>query len=130
EREHVRRFSGVIDLIERGNGKQVFEPRETIDQLSVFPELAEWKNVAKFAIVDMRVCFAEGQPERAVAIADAILTMRAKMPADTLIGELVGIAIDSIIFASISDNTERISERGWARLGAATDRRLATNPLI
>ncbi len=127
QREHVRRCGQALDLVERGNGKPVFDPREKVDGATTFPELAGLKEIAKFAVTNMRVCFADGQPDRAVAIAQAVLTMRSRMPSTTLITEVVGIVIDSIVFAAINENTDRISERGWTRLEAVANQRLATN---
>ncbi len=130
QREHVRRCPNVIDLIEKGNLKPTFDPREKVGLGTAFPELASLKNVAKFAILQMRVNFADGRPDLATRAAIAVLTMRDRMPTSSLISELVGIAMDAIIFSGINENVDRFSERDWRQLGTVAEQRLRNNPFL
>lgn len=125
QREHVRRCAASIDVIDRGNGKQVFDPRGQMDVNTLFPEFAEMRALARFATVDMCVCLSDGQPSRATSIATTMLTMRGKLPPTTLISELVGIAIDGILLGAISDNTDHFSERDWEKFIPVAEARLS-----
>lgn len=127
QREHVRRCSSAIELVAKGNLKPVTDPRGDLTPGTIFPELATFKTLTKYAIVQMRVNLADGRPDMATRTAITMLTMRGRMPMISLISDLVGIAMDAIILASINENTERFSEHDWRQFQDIADQRLQIN---
>jgi len=127
QREHVRRTAMALDLVDRGNAKNVFDPRQDLNAATIYPELAELRALAKLGLTACRVSFADGQPDRAVSISISLMTMRQKLPKRSLIDELVGVSIDAMVLANISDNSQRISERGWKQLESFVNQRLQEN---
>ncbi|HVT14215.1 MAG TPA: hypothetical protein VHE55_18275 [Fimbriimonadaceae bacterium] len=104
-------FGGALDLIRTGNLKQVWDPREKMDAETIFPELADFKTVAKLVKADAYARFASG--DSAVGTKDLIdgLTFSRKIAGGNLISELVSIACQAILYGEFEDRLPQLTEK-------------------
>lgn len=106
----------VFDVLRVGNGKRVYDPRTELTPVTLFPELAYFKALAKLSVVDAYVKFANGDSRGATTDLIEGLTFSRKISGMTLISNLVGIASTSIILAGFEENLNRLSDGDCQRI--------------
>ena len=116
----------ALDLITAGLNKPVSSPREQMDENTVFPELAGFRQLSRILMMKLYVELADGRVSSAIDTLRTGLSLGYAIQFDTLIGGLVGIAIDGIMLkrsamavdqASVKDCNALISlARQWMAL--------------
>lgn len=99
----------ALDLVNRGNQKQVFDPRVQVTEETYFPEYAEMRALARLAVAGAYVAFAEGRSKQGTQyLCDAII-LGQNLADNILISRLVGISIQAIAFASFENHLPSMS---------------------
>lgn len=105
------RFELCCRLIAAGNDKPVTDPRGTIKPDTLLPEFAGFRSLARFEASTAQVDFADGLTNAAVRHLEDGIVFGGKIGSALLIGRLVGIATDSILFKELDEH--------WAQLDLA-----------
>jgi hypothetical protein len=121
-------FQPAMERILVGNRKRVWDPREKIDTMTVFPELAAFKAAAKLFSADAYGKFADGDSEGATSDLLDGLTYSRRVGGGILIADLVSIACNSIILATFEEHLSRLTERDAAKIVAYVDAALDEAP--
>jgi hypothetical protein len=115
-REVLSKFVKVIDLVRKGNAKEVYDPRTTVGAATLYPEFAEFKSIARIFVCESYIRFADGNPRAGTqAIMDG-LTFARKASQTTLISYLVSVAITAIMLAEAENHLYHFSEPDAIRL--------------
>lgn len=103
-------------LIDQAFNKPVAPPQRTLDTSTTFPELAGFRALGRLLSHEMYVFFAEGRTSYAINSLAVGLKLGKAPKGQVLIGELVGIAIDSILFTRIVRHLEQLTPRDCDRV--------------
>lgn len=110
-RQKIANYSqGMMELVRAGNGKQVWDPRKSVDPATVFPEYTGFKTIAKVIGASAYAKFAAGDSRGGTQMLLDGYTFSIKMSNSTLIGELVSAASRAIILASFEEELGRMSD--------------------
>jgi hypothetical protein len=99
-REAVRIAGAALELVAKGNRKQVFDPRIEKSWETTFPELAEMRTVARLATAAAYLAYADGQPGKGNQYLIDALEMGHQISRGVLIARLVGIAVHATVLAA------------------------------
>src|ERR1044072_3412317 len=110
------RYGAAIDLVKVGNTKRVWDPREKIDTLTLFPELSAFRSVARLITADAYVKFSDGNSSVAVNNLLEGLTFSQRIGGTTVISELVSTACRAIVLASFEEHLGRLSENDTRKI--------------
>jgi hypothetical protein len=104
--DHV---GGAFDVVELGNTKQVYDPRQALSSETLFPEMARFKMLAKIGTNKAYVEFAEGKTS--VATKDLLegLKFSKNIFGSVLISGLVSIAMQAIFLAEFNRHLGQLS---------------------
>lgn len=103
------RFGGLPDVVASGNAKQVWDPRQSVQFGTTYPELGRFKTLAKIASNRAHVEFSEGRSNRAVHdLLDEVVFSR-RLAQATMISELVGVAVEAIALAEFDEHLSQLS---------------------
>ncbi len=100
----VKDFGPAWSLILRGNQKPRTASRSLVDSNTLFPELADFKSLTKFAMSKARIEFANGNASAALSTYRETYRFIQRIGSDTLIARLVTISCEAILFADIERN--------------------------
>ena len=98
------RFGFAFDQVIAGNGKRVWDPRETQSFNTLFPEFAKFKVLARIGSNRAHVAFSEGRTLGAVKDLLEVIDFSRNMSQKTLISMLVGIAVQAIALAEFNEH--------------------------
>ncbi|HWA82553.1 MAG TPA: hypothetical protein VG820_03905 [Fimbriimonadaceae bacterium] len=121
-------FGGAIDLVRTGNLKQVWDPRDRLDAESIFPELADFKSVAKLVKADAYARFASGDSNAGTRDLIAGLIFSRRIAGGSLISELVSIACQAILYGSFEERLPQLTEKDAESIVNFADSALAEPP--
>ncbi len=104
------RFRDCLGLLEQGNRKSVVEPRDQIMPETIFPEMSQFRKLARLEANAAHVAFADGQSGVAVSHLEEAITFSTKLDTGvTLISRLVGVACGGIALAELDDHWAQLS---------------------
>ena len=129
-REELSRFGKALDLVARGNAKGAFDPRVEIGPDSLFPEYSSFRRVTKLAVRAASVYAADGRTDRAVRLLLDELTFSDNIARGTLIANLVGGAMQGIVFAAMDDLLPRLSRANAVAIERWVEGLLARPPAV
>jgi hypothetical protein len=109
----VRRALG---LLRQGLVKPFRSPRAQVDDQTRFPELARFRALARLLAHQVYVHLADGQVASALDVTIDLLKFGYQVQRDTLIGGLVGVAIDAIGMKMLSTHLDQLSAKDCDRL--------------
>jgi hypothetical protein len=95
-RKFIDQFQRSLDLVEQGNQKPVYDPRDRFGPDTTLPELRYFKTLTRLEGIAANVDFADGKTEEGVKRIESTLTFSSKISGGPLIFRLVGIACASI----------------------------------
>lgn len=125
-RRHAARFfAEPLRLIKIGNRKRVFEPRTTIDSGTLFPELAQFRNLVRLATDAAYVAFADGSSRLGTEILVEALSMGHRIQMGTLIQALVGLSCEGTVLAAFERHLGSLSLPDCRTIDAAVGELLA-----
>ena len=99
-REAIQLAGTALDLLAKGNKKQVFDPRTQLNWDTLFPELSEMRALARLASAAAYVAYADGQSARGNQYLLDIFELGHNLSRGVLIARLVGVSIHSIAFST------------------------------
>lgn len=117
----TQRCGRGIDYVSTGNQKRCWDPREKLDFLSLYPELAHFKDLARLHRADAYVHFADGDTSTGTRDILNGYEFSRRIASGTLIGELVAIACESITLLSVQENLDHLSATDTADVIRYTD---------
>lgn len=97
-REAVRVAGSALDLLAKGNRKQVLDPRAEKKWDTTFPEFAQMRLLARLVVAGAYVAYADGQPARGNQYLMDSFEFGHRIGNGILIARLVGAAIQSTTF--------------------------------
>jgi hypothetical protein len=106
----------ALELLRQGLAKPIFSPRREINFNTTFPEFATLRCLARLLGVAIYVQFANGNTGEAVQSLRDGLNLGYMLQGETLIGSLVGIAIDAIALRGFANHLDQLSARDCDRL--------------
>lgn len=121
----------ALTLFRAGLAKQTFSPRKELDDETVLPEFALFRNLGRLLTIEQYVRLADGNVPGAIdSIRDGLL-LGYRIQTDTLISGLVGIAIDAILIQRIIRHLDQFSLRDCTRMVTLMEEWLkAPSPMI
>lgn len=121
----------ALAFLRAGLAKQTFSPRTEIDDETLLPEFALFRNLARLLAVEQYVRLADGNVGGAIdSLRDGLL-LGYRTQTDTLISGLVGVAIDAVVMGRFIRHIEQCSVRDCNRLLQVTGQWLeAPSPLV
>ncbi len=125
---YVKRFGTVFEGVKRGNAKPVFQPRESIDFETLFPELGSFRLLSRLGQDIAMAEFAAGNPAKATETLLEALQFSENIAEGTIISELVSIANRSVIFSALDYGLGRFSLPDAQQIVKATQALLAQGP--
>lgn len=129
-REAVARYGKALDLVAVGNRKRIWDPRTSLDAMTLFPEYAKFKALARLADIASFVAFADGQSLRGTKYLLDSYQLGVNLESGVLIANLVGVAIQSISLAAIERHLDSISRADAAMIEASVPPLLGGRPRI
>lgn len=113
--EAVQRFGPALELVRKGNLKNVYDPRSDITPETIFPELRNFKYLARLFTFESYVRFAEGNPSAGTkALLDG-LVFSYNISGGCAISSLVGVATSAIVLASVEERLPMFSVSDCSR---------------
>lgn len=117
-------------LVLAGNAKPVFKPG-TLDMDTLFPELSNFRMIARYFATQVTKEFSEGRSNEAGETLLAWLAFADKVSGSgPLINYLVGVSNLATAFTSIDENLSLISLSSWKRLTKRCDELLTSEALL
>ncbi len=121
----VSDYGAVFKDIQDGLSKPVMYTIAKPTAMTLFPELSEFKAIAKLMIVKAEVEFAEGQQDAAASTLAQVLDFaRVVRPTNGVVHYLVAISMESLGCSAVANHLGELSVRGAKSLEAAADRSL------
>lgn len=109
-REIASRGARAFSLMREGNKKPVSDPRTKLGMETLFPELADFKNLCKLAQSDMYVRFANGDTAGATTtFIETATFVERSIPLPSVIACLVFIAQDAILLMNFEQFAHRLT---------------------
>ncbi|MBI5708193.1 MAG: hypothetical protein HZC36_14520 [Armatimonadetes bacterium] len=118
-------FSAIPELIHVGCQKSPHDPRTDFNALTVFPELWQFRSIARFLRVVMYVHTSDGAPAKATTVLSDGLRFGDSISGPTVIHTLVGFAVQGIMLAQASETLSVLSERDCRTLVSVVEELLA-----
>lgn len=129
-REFVRRYGAVVDLVRAGNRKPAL-PYRTLGFDSNMSELIHYRRLARLYDSAAVVALADGRSDEATALLLDVIVFGRKIGQETLIGNLVGIACQTIALGRFASSLGQVSIIDARRIRQICDVILAQpEPLI
>jgi hypothetical protein len=129
--EMVERYGKALAQVAVGNRKNVYDPRGAIDPMTLFPELPNFRDLARLATASAHVKAAAGNWRGATTDLLEVLAMADKAGQNSFIAMLVGSANQAIVLAEFEWLMPRLPEPELRRLDQAASSLLSNrNPLI
>jgi hypothetical protein len=114
----TKEFTAPLDRIRIGNQKRVWNPREKVDLVTLFPELAQFKSLAKMFRADAYVRLADGESSIATNNLLDGLTFARRIGGQSLISDLVSIACTAIVLAAFDEHLDRFTAKDARKIAA------------
>jgi hypothetical protein len=106
----------ALALMRVGLSKQTFSPRTDIDDETLLPEFALFRNLGRLLVIEQYVLLADGNVGRAIdSLRDGLL-LGYRAQTDTLISGLVGVAINAMVTVRFVAHLEQCSVRDCQKL--------------
>lgn len=96
-------------LVRMGLHKPVYSPRTNLDENSLFPELAPFRQLARLLCAEQYVQFANGRVDAAIDSLRVGLAFGYRVQTDTVLSGLVGVAIHSMVIKEFSRHLDQLS---------------------
>ncbi len=109
----IRQARGLIDT---STLKPMFPPARELTAATLFPELSGFRDCARLLNAEMHVLFSEGRTAAALVSFAQGLRLGTAPKAIVLIGGLVGVAIDTILFTRVQKHLEQLTPRDCDRV--------------
>ena len=126
----VKKFTPVLDLLERASQKDIYDPRKDMDFNTLLPEQSGFKDVAKLLPVAVYVAFADGQGQRGVQLLTTGLDVFDRLSRGLLIQYLVGVASSNILLPCVEEHLPRMSQKDAVRLEQASLALIEREPAV
>lgn len=126
----VNRFGGVLELVRRGNLKPVRQPRAEMDLDTLFPELANFKQLAKLAVDRAKVEFATGSTATATDTLLEGLKFSRNIADGPIIQMLVSLSSQAILLSGFEQGLGRLSLQDAKRTIQVCDQLLGKGALF
>jgi len=106
-------ISRALKLVRTGLDKPIESPRDPakMDEDTLLPEYGEFRSLARLMGVEIQVYLADGQVGRAIDCMRDGLRFGYVVQNETLIGGLVGIAIDSVVLEKFAAHFDQMALR-------------------
>jgi hypothetical protein len=134
QRRKVLADAGVrraLALVRVGLNKELVSPRTDIRPETLFPDFAVLRRVGRLLTCEMYVHLADGRTSVAVGIYEEMLRLSDGVRRDTMLGGLVGAAIDRMGAEMLARHIAQLSVRDCDRLVVLLSNRLAApNPAL
>ncbi|MEP6755794.1 MAG: hypothetical protein ABJA67_09860 [Chthonomonadales bacterium] len=108
----------VLRLLAIAQSKPITNPREKMDDETLLPEMAGFRNIARILNVKMYVELANGTVNSALDTFASGIKLGYVIQSDLLIGGLVGVAIDSLVIRRIVQHISQFGVKDCDRLVA------------
>ncbi len=99
----------ALYLVRVGLSKPTFSPRQDINEVTITPELASFRLLARLLSADQYVQFATGHVDAAIEDMRVGLAFGYRIQTDTLISGLVGVAMDAITLKEFTQHLDQLS---------------------
>lgn len=126
----VETYRPALDLLLAASKKPIVDPRKEIAIDTLFPELAGFRDVAKFVSHAAYAALADGKASLALDYWTAALDVFDRIGDGTLIQHLVSIACSAIVLASVEDLLFCLSDADAKRLETISATLLERPPTI
>ena len=127
-REELRRYGRALALVAQGNAKPAFDPRSSLGPDTIFPELASFRALSRFAARAATVHAADGATDRAVGVLTDGLVLADNVGRGTLIANLFGAVSTAVVLGAFSDLLPRLSLTDALRVQRTVESILARTP--
>lgn len=111
-------FGDIRDRVRQGNLKPVLSLRSQVDDIALFPVLAQFKNLTRFLTLEAYVAFADGNSASGTDALIEALRMANRLPQDDNISRLVTIAMTAIVNAEFERHLDQLSAKDIGRVQA------------
>ncbi len=98
--ESLKLGGRALDLLHRGNQKQVFDPRTKMDMDTLFPEYAWMRGLGRVAVAGAYVAFSEGRTKQGTQYLCDAMILGQNLTDGVLISRLVGVSIQALALAA------------------------------
>jgi hypothetical protein len=115
-------------LVRQGLLKPVFDPRQTLEVDTLFPEFAAFRQLARAYQLEVWVRFADGEPRAGVRAAVEGLRFSRAISRSLLIADLVSMACEAIMFGALDRHIAHVPEPDVALLTGLVEEVLAGEP--
>jgi hypothetical protein len=117
----------VAELVLEAGRMPFVSPRKQMDFSTVFPDLAAWRRVARWVSLALFDHAVSGRSRDATQLAEAGIRIARAVASEALIGTLVSIACEAVIWRRLVDIAPMLADSDLDRLGtgllaAANDR--------
>jgi hypothetical protein len=119
EKRRVLADKPVVDalrLVRKGLAKQVVSPRVDLSFETLLPEMGPFRDLARVLAMQTHLQLADGRVPEALETARTCIFFGRAIQADTLIGGLVGIAVETISIRTLGAHLEQLSARDCEQL--------------
>ena len=106
----------ALQLLRDGLNKPSLSPHQTLDENSVFPELAYFRQLARLLSIQIYVCFADGRMDAAIDALSDGLRFGSRIQSDSIISGLYGVSIDTTVLTGFSAQRDMLSDYQCARV--------------
>jgi hypothetical protein len=106
---YVARFGGVIPIVERGNRKQVFQPRQEIGIDTLLPEIGPFRELGRMFVRRAEVEFASGSTSAGTNVLLEGLRFSRNLSSGVLINSLAWIANAALMLYTFEKMIGRLS---------------------
>jgi hypothetical protein len=101
----------ALALLRRGLAKPVSLPRDAAPITDRFPQMADFRGLARLLAMQQYVMFAEGRVAEAIGSARLGMGLAWAVQTDALITGLVGLAISSLTLRTVGNHLDQMSAR-------------------
>jgi hypothetical protein len=101
----------ALALLRRGLARPVSLPRDAAPITDRFPQMADFRSLARLLAMQQYVMFADGRVADAIGSARLGMGLARAVQTDALITGLVGLAISSLTLRTLGDHLDQMSAR-------------------
>lgn len=127
QRAMVKKFGGVLELIRKGDTKQVWDPRDKVTVDTIFPEQSFFRSIPKLFRAAAYVRFADGDTLGGTSDLIDSLTFARKIGGGNLLSALISGQCQQTAFAAFEDHLAQLSERDAIMIVNYADAALTEN---
>lgn len=121
----------ALSLLRKGLTKPITSPHVTMDENTLLPEFALFRNLARLLMIEQYVLLADGKVGQAIDNLRDGMRLGYYIQSGSLISGLVGVAVDAIVIARLALHLDQLSARDCDRLvSLANDWMKMPDPLI